>query len=172
MVTVRVVEPEDLPILWAMAVLPHIGTTADPSVPIPLPTARSAPEEFHDLADPFSTILGVGGDFFVAEAKGHLVGMAGFRPTSLAARVEVVHVRVHPAMRRRGIGRQLMTAVEAGAARRGFKETWLDTATNMPVAMSFYEGLGYIEVGRETRPEWHWTLVYYAKQLKHGRWGI
>ncbi|MEQ7009154.1 GNAT family N-acetyltransferase [Actinopolymorpha sp. B17G11] len=165
MVTVRVVEPEDVPVLWAMAELPHTGATADPSVPVPLPTACTAPDQFPDLADPFASILGMGGNLYVAETDGHLVGMASFRPTSLPARAEVTHVRVHPALRRRGIGRELMAAVEAGAASRGFKETWLDTATNMPVAMSFYEGLGYTEVGRETRPDWHWTLVYYLKNL-------
>jgi ribosomal protein S18 acetylase RimI-like enzyme len=164
-VSIRVVESEDLPVLWALAVLPHIGATADPSVPIPLPAACSAPDQYPELADPFAAILDVGGNLSVAETGGHLVGMAGFRPTSLPARVEVVHVRVHPALRRRGIGRTLVTAVEAGAASRRFKETWLDTATNMPDAMSFYESLGYIEVGRETRPEWHWTLVYYLKHL-------
>jgi ribosomal protein S18 acetylase RimI-like enzyme len=165
MVTVRVVEPADLPVLWAMAVLPHIGDTADTSVGIPLPAASSAPAEFPDLADPFSTFLGAGGGFFVAEADGQLVGMAGFRPTSLPARVVVLNVRVHPALRRRGIGRKLMTAVESDAARLGFKEAWLDTAANMPVAMSFYTGLGYVEIGRETRPDWEWTLVYYLKRL-------
>jgi hypothetical protein len=36
---------------------------------------------------------------------------------------------------------------------------WLDTATNQPEAMAFYEGIGYAEVAREGRPEWHWTLV-------------
>ncbi|SFH11497.1 Acetyltransferase (GNAT) family protein [Actinopolymorpha cephalotaxi] len=76
-----------------------------------------------------------------------------------------MHVRVHPALRRHGIGRGLMDAVETEAARRGFTETWLDTATNMPEAMAFYEGIGYIEIGRETRPEWQWTLVYYLKKL-------
>lgn len=165
MVMVRVVEPEDLPVLWAMAVLPHVGATADPSVPMPVTAVCSAPEQFPDLADPASTILGVGGGLFVAEVGGHLVGMAGFRPTSLPNRVEVLHVRVHPALRRRGIGRELMSAVEAGAASRGFEEAWLDTATNMPEAMAFYEGIGYVEVGRVGQPGWHWSLVYYAKQL-------
>ena len=58
-----------------------------------------------------------------------------------------------------------MAAVEAEAADRGFTEAWLDTATNMPEAMAFYEGLGYADVGREARPEWQWTLVYYLKNL-------
>jgi hypothetical protein len=29
----------------------------------------------------------------------------------------------------------------------------------------FYLSLGYAEVGRETCPEWSWTLVYVAKPL-------
>jgi hypothetical protein len=60
-----------------------------------------------------------------------------------------------------------MAALEARAAGRGFCETWLDTATNQPEAMAFYESLGYLLVGRERRPEWHWTLVYYRKQLEN-----
>jgi hypothetical protein len=31
--------------------------------------------------------------------------------------------------------------------------------------MAFYESLSYIEIGRERRPEWDWTLVYYLKHL-------
>jgi ribosomal protein S18 acetylase RimI-like enzyme len=58
-----------------------------------------------------------------------------------------------------------MAALEFRATGRGFHETWLDTATNQPEAMAFYESLGYIEIGRERRPEWHWTLVYYLKHL-------
>ena len=41
----------------------------------------------------------------------------------------------------------------------------LDTATNMPEVMAFYQALGCRETGHETRPDWTWTLVYYTKQL-------
>jgi predicted GNAT superfamily acetyltransferase len=41
----------------------------------------------------------------------------------------------------------------------------LDTATNQPAAMAFYQDLGYREVGREHQPSWTWTLVYYVKTL-------
>ena len=58
-----------------------------------------------------------------------------------------------------------MMALESRAVNRGFREAWLDTATNQPEAMAFYQCLGYVEVGRETRPEWNWTLVYYLKPL-------
>jgi ribosomal protein S18 acetylase RimI-like enzyme len=101
----------------------------------------------------------------VAEMDGHIVGMGGFRPADLAGRVQVLRVRVHPARRRRGIGRELVAMLESRAAGCGFQEAWLDTATNQPETMAFYESLGYIEVGRERRPGWHWTLVYYFKRL-------
>lgn len=42
----------------------------------------------------------------------------------------------------------------------------MDTATNQPEAMAFYWRLGYRETGRESRPEWHLTLVYYTKNLQ------
>jgi ribosomal protein S18 acetylase RimI-like enzyme len=59
-----------------------------------------------------------------------------------------------------------MDALETRGAELGFREAWLDTATNQPEAMAFYEGLGYRETGRETRPGWTWTLVYYLKELR------
>lgn len=33
MLTLRPVEPGDLPVVWALSVLPNVGQTADPSVP-------------------------------------------------------------------------------------------------------------------------------------------
>ncbi|XVU20719.1 hypothetical protein ACQPZJ_25965 [Actinoplanes sp. CA-054009] len=41
----------DAGVLWALNALPNIGDTADPSVPIPLPSAAAPPLEFPDLAD-------------------------------------------------------------------------------------------------------------------------
>ena len=41
----------------------------------------------------------------------------------------------------------------------------LDTATNQPEAVGFYNSLGYREVGRQTRAEWRWTLVCFSKLL-------
>jgi ribosomal protein S18 acetylase RimI-like enzyme len=93
--------------------------------------------------------------------------MGGIGPVAdHPGRAEALRVRVHPALRRRGLGRALMTALEDRAAALGYDELFLDTATNQPEAMAFYEGLGYRETGRESRPEWNWTLVYYIKCLK------
>jgi ribosomal protein S18 acetylase RimI-like enzyme len=163
-IRVRRFADTDAPTLWALNDLPNIGTTADSTVPLPLPPAASPPVTFSDLADITGCFVRTGGDFVVAEQDGHLVGMGGIRPSG-QQRAEVLRVRVHPATRRRGIGRAVMTALEQRAGELGMRELHLDTATNQPEAMAFYHSLGYAEVGREHRPGRSWTLVYYAKRL-------
>ncbi len=58
-----------------------------------------------------------------------------------------------------------MAALQARATIARFTEMHLDTATNQPEAVGFHNALGYREVGREMRPEWRWTLVYFSKLL-------
>ncbi len=119
-----------------------------------------------DLADPGSTFAALGGELVVAELDDHIVAMGGFRPMAdIPNRVEILRVRLHPARRRIGLDSAIMTRLDTGAAARGYSPAWLDTATNQPEAMAFYRGIGYCEIGRETRPEWDWTLVYYLKNL-------
>ncbi|WP_203786283.1 GNAT family N-acetyltransferase [Paractinoplanes rishiriensis] len=168
MLTVRRFRDDDAPVLWALNALPNVGHTADPTVPLPLPPAAAPPSDFTDLADIGGTFLAAGGEFLVAEVDGHLAGMGGFWPTA-DGRAEVLRVRVHPATRRRGVGRALMTELERRAAEAGLRALHLDTADNQPEAMAFYTGLGYAEVGRETQPGWSWTLVYYVKPLRRRR---
>lgn len=59
-----------------------------------------------------------------------------------------------------------MSALETRAREQGLAEMFPDTATNQPEAIAFYRSLGYREAGRETRPEWSWTLIYYVKPLR------
>lgn len=164
MLAVRRFLEADVPVLWALNELPNIGETADPSVPVPLRPATAPPAGFPDLGDIEASFVAVGGDFLVAELDGHVVGMGGFRPGP-DARADILRVRVHPATRRRGIGRALMTELERRAVRASLRSAFLDTATNQPEAMAFYQGLGYSEVGREQQPNRTWTLVYYLKEL-------
>lgn len=154
----------DAPALWTLSTLPNVGHTADLTVPIDLPAASAAPIQFADLADIPAYFIRPGGVFLVAEHHGHPVGMGGFRPNR-RGQAEVLRVRIHPALRRTGLGRALMEELESRAMALGFREMFLDTATNMPEAMAFYRALGYRETGRETRPEWTWTLVYHTKRL-------
>ena len=162
MVGIREFRDEDAPILWALNSLPNIGATADPDVPLRLLPAAEPPVGFPDLADVRGCFVDVGGDFLVAELGGCIVGMGGIRPNP-AGQAEVLRIRVHPAARRRGVGRELMAALEKRANELGLPEMHLDTATNQPEAIAFYRSLGYREIGREHQPSWSWTLVYFAK---------
>lgn len=161
MVNFRRYRRDDLPTVWTMATLPNIGVTADPSVPLRLPAAAAPPNAFPKLADP--EVL-AGGGLLVGELDGHLVAMGGLESVG-DGRAEIVYVRVHPATRRRGVGRGLMAALERQAVLLGYNEVVLNTATNQPEAVAFYRSLGYIEVRTETRPEWRWTLVHFEKAL-------
>ena len=164
MITIRAARAEDHPTLWALNALPFKGATADPAVPLPLSPAPTPPAGFPDLADVERSFTAAGGAFLVAELDGHVVGTGGIRlrPDGSA---DVLRVRVHPATRRRGVGRALMTALETSAAERGAREAILDTTTEQPEAVAFYEALGYEENARETRPEWTWTLIWFRKVL-------
>jgi ribosomal protein S18 acetylase RimI-like enzyme len=119
------------------------------------------------LANVVESFIRAGGDFVVAEADGEVVGMGGYRPNS-PQQVEVLRIRVHPALRRQGIGRSVMAEIERRARDAGFNEIHLDTATNQPEAIAFYQALGYQEIGREIRPGWSWTLVHFLKRLRPG----
>ena len=159
---VRSYQPRDRRRLWALDALPNIGETADPSLPLALPEP-SSPGAFADLSDVPTNF----DEFVVVELDGHVVGMGGLRLSAGASgrRAEVLRVRVHPAVRRRGVGSALMDELGVRARALGATVLHLDTATNQPEAMAFYEALGWVEVGRETRPEWTWTLVYYEQRL-------
>lgn len=163
-VSIREFCDADVAVLWTLSALPNIGFTADPAMPLGLPAADCPPPGCPDLVDVHAAFTHVGGLFLVAEHDGHLVGMGGFRPNA-NGQAEVLRVRTHPAMRRRGIGQSLMSALEMRAREQGLTEMFLDTATNQPEAVAFYRSLGYHEAGRETRPEWSWTVIYYVKPL-------
>jgi ribosomal protein S18 acetylase RimI-like enzyme len=163
-VDLRRVQTRDVPAIWALNTIPNIGATADPDAPLGLPVPATAPGAFPDLADPLRSFVAVGGDFIVGELDGHIVAMGGFRPDE-DGRAEVLRVRVHPALRRRGIGTALMNELERRAIALGFTELRLDTASNQPEAVAFYHALGFRQIARETRSEWSWTLLYFTKSL-------
>ncbi len=163
-VKLRRFRPADNGYVWALSRIANIGHTADPSAPLPLPPLDEPPAEFPWLADIDGSFINVGGEFLVGHVDGDLAAIGGIRPTD-DVQAEIKYVRVHPAIRRRGTGRLLMRGLEEAAAELGFQQLHLDTASNQPEAVAFYRSLGYEEIGRETRPEWNWTLVYFRRRL-------
>jgi ribosomal protein S18 acetylase RimI-like enzyme len=158
---IRRYHPADLPTIWSLSQIPHLGETADPTAPLALPP-RTDPGPFDDLRNIEAAFVACGGDFLVAEFAGHVVAMGGIVPRG-NGQAEVLRVRVHPALRRRGVGRAIMTALEQRAAELGLCELHLDTTVGQPEALAFYSALGYQEVGRQRFP--HWELVFFAKRI-------
>lgn len=85
----------------------------------------------------------------VAERDGHIVGSVQLgidTPPNQPHRAEVAKLMVHPDMRRRGIARSLMAAIEQEARRCGRSLLTLDTRTG-DSAGPLYAALGYQTVG-------------------------
>lgn len=76
------------------------------------------------------------------DPDGRAVGCGALR--ELGAEVgEVKRMYVVPAHRRSGVAGALLAALEAEAARRGWTHLRLETGTEQPDAMAFYERHGY-----------------------------
>jgi len=85
----------------------------------------------------------------VAEIDGDVVAMAHVAPSGAANaphRAEVQRVAVAARARGGGVGRKLMSAVEAEAREHGLTLLWLTTHDESD-ACAFYEAVGYTKLG-------------------------
>ncbi len=96
--------------------------------------------------------LQAGGEFWVIERAGKIVGTGGYHPISRGQNaVEIRKMYLLPEARGYGLGRLLLSQLEQAAAKRGFEEAWVETATALKEAVSLYEKNGYeAESGVET----------------------
>ncbi len=93
-----------------------------------------------------------GGEFWVIEQAGQIVGTGGYHPISRGRNaVEIRKMYLLPEARGLGLGRFLLAQLEQAAAQRGFEEAWVETATVLKEAVILYEKNGYVpESGVET----------------------
>lgn len=93
-----------------------------------------------------------GGEFWVVEQAGLLVGTGGYYPVARGKQaVEIRKMYLLPAVRGLGLGRYLLQTLEATIAARGFQQIWLETATVLKEAVNLYERSGYqLATGVET----------------------
>jgi len=94
-----------------------------------------------------------GGEFWVVETGGAVVGTAGYLPVARGTgAVEIRKMYLLPAVRGQGLGRYLLTQLEARIAQRGFKQIWVETASVLQAAVALYESSGYRPQGEVTTP--------------------
>ncbi len=81
-----------------------------------------------------------GGEFWVVEHQGKIVGTGGYYPISRGDNaVEIRKMYLLPAARRQGLGRFLLDHLECSAKGRGFNQVWVETATALKEAVALYE---------------------------------
>lgn len=85
-----------------------------------------------------------GGEFWVVEAAGRVVGTAGYYPIARGENaVEIRKMYLLPDVRGQGLGRYLLQALEQAIAAKGFTQIWIETASVLAEAVKLYESSGY-----------------------------
>ncbi|MBE9178247.1 GNAT family N-acetyltransferase [Oculatella sp. LEGE 06141] len=85
-----------------------------------------------------------GGEFWVVEQRGTLVGTAAYYPVPRGEKaVEIRKMYLQPAARGHGLGRYLLQALEHRIAEQGFCQIWIETASVLAEAVTLYERNGY-----------------------------
>lgn len=110
-----------------------------------------------------------GGEFWVVEYQGRIVGSGGYQPcdrqcpasnnpasdnptdkpphvdaeAALEKPAELRKMFLYEDVRGRGVGRYLLNALEEAAAQQGFTHMWLETSVRMKAAVKLYERNGY-----------------------------
>ena len=95
----------------------------------------------------------VGGEFWVIEKQGQVVGTGAYYPVERGHNaVEIRKMYLSPTVRGKGLGKFLLQQLEDAIANRGFHEIWIETASVLKEAVKLYESSGYIPAtGVETK---------------------
>ncbi|MGF1481508.1 MAG: GNAT family N-acetyltransferase [Cyanophyceae cyanobacterium] len=106
-----------------------------------------------DVLDVENSYLASGGEFWVVEEQGNIVGTAAYYPIERGQNaVEIRKMYLLPSARGKGLGQVLLQALEQAIAARGFEQIWLETASILREAVQLYENCGYRPAsGVETR---------------------
>lgn len=85
-----------------------------------------------------------GGEFWVVETGGKIVGTGGYHPIDRGNNaVEIRKMYLLSAARGQGLGRFLLAQLEQAATAKGFGEVWVETATVLKEAVVLYEKNNY-----------------------------
>ena len=86
-----------------------------------------------------------GGEFWVVERQGEIVGTAAYYPIERGNNaVEIRKMYILPAIRGKGLGKFLLRELETKIIARGFDEIWIETASVLKEAVQMYETSGYL----------------------------
>jgi len=109
--------------------------------------------------------LEAGGEFWVVEQDGAIVGTAAYQPIDRGQNaVEIRKMYLLPSVRNQGLGKYLLQKLEKAIAVKDYQEIWIETASSLKEAVRLYEHNDYEPAeGVETA---RCDLVY-LKRLHH-----
>ena len=85
-----------------------------------------------------------GGEFWVVEYEGKIVGTSAYYPCERGnTAVEIRKMYLSPIARGQGLGRHLLGKLEQVITARGYQEIWIETASILKAAVRLYELSGY-----------------------------
>jgi len=88
--------------------------------------------------------LAVGGEFWVIENQGQLVGTGAYYPVKRGEKaVEIRKMYLLPTVKGVGLGRYLLQLLEQAITAKGFQQIWVETASVLVEAVKLYESSGY-----------------------------
>ncbi|ACK72366.1 GCN5-related N-acetyltransferase [Gloeothece citriformis PCC 7424] len=97
-----------------------------------------------DVIEVESAYLNVGGQFWVVEHHGKIVGTAAYYPIKRGNKgVEIRKMYLIPEVRGQGLGKYLLQELETVIAAQGYQEIWIETASLLKEAVQLYETNGY-----------------------------
>lgn len=108
------------------------------------------------------------GVFLVAWREGRLVGTGGLLPASDPQTWQIVRMSVASGMRRLGLGRQILAALESEARQRGARRLILETTATWQDVIAFYLRCGFRTLGAAPSnlvPQDEGGDVYFEKWL-------
>lgn len=105
--------------------------------------------------------------YFVYREAGRVLGGCGFSAYDDVRQIaELQKLYLLPEARGRHLGRRLLTYTEAQARRAGWHQLYLETHTNLPIAIHLYETSGYHRLDKPLHQGVHTTMDhFYLKNL-------
>jgi putative acetyltransferase len=97
-----------------------------------------------DVLEVETYYLDRGGEFWVVEDRGQIVGTSAYYPIERGQQaVEIRKMYLLPIARGQGLGRHLLGELERVIATKGYREIWIETASILKAAVQLYEQSGY-----------------------------
>ncbi|SHE14766.1 Uncharacterized N-acetyltransferase YsnE [Chlamydia abortus] len=120
------------------------------------------PDIDQDLENIEQIYINNNGDFIVGLIDDRVVSMGAFRKMTETV-AEIKRIRVDQPFQKKGLGQQILSALEKSAEEKGYRKLRLDTTSSQQPAQKLFERNGYQVTGRKL---WNdLEIIFYEKDI-------